>query len=495
LIKLNKLPFFGREDELRLFWRFYKKKGAGLTHLRGRRRIGKTTLLKEIEKQVPHCFYFAGVLQASDKATLKRFAKNWDTFTKQSHLSRIKSSFLDWEIIFNSITSYVKDQSSQLLVIFDEVQWIAIRNSEFLGTLKNTWPNWEKLPIKVILSGSSNKFFKENTEGQETTLMSLRTSAEITVKPFTLSEVKEYYFSNWSEEEVALVYMIAGGIPYYLQQIPQSKNFIRAINESFFVEDTIFLEEAATILNLEFSQTTRNNVFRVLASLGQDGTTQVNIIKKTGLPYKTAYYVLTRLVEYGLVFEKNSFDRNNKANRSGTKYYMKDFYLNFYFQVLEPLAGKIKLNKNGLLFPCECLHSNAGYYIPDFSGKAFEQLICTILNNKTSLSPAIFKKLCITDLNYEVGTYWKEKQTQIDIVIIGKSDREIRLIECKWVNHSKISINDYIKEIEEKSFIPPKGFGVSRYLVVSANLDHIKYSERKSQVGLIGISDLFEKPT
>ena len=156
-----------------------------------------------------------------------------------------------------------------------------------------------------------------------------------------------------------------------------------------------------------------------------------------------------------------------------------------------PLSYRIKVNKTGLLFPYECLGSNHGYYISNFSGKAFELLVRSILENR-SLKEKIFKKLNLLDVNYDVETYWDNKN-QIDLVVEHKTDRVTRIIECKWLSNT-VSMNSHlIQQLINKQYPLPQGYLRKNYLVLSQNCSKpMLKASKEFDVGIITLEDLFE---
>lgn len=478
--------FFGRSEELRQVQDFLNLKGSGLTHIRGRRRVGKSEFLMRVVEQTPHAFYFYGVDDEPTSRTISRFVKAWEKFTHTNVLGRYKKSELDWEEVFDEILRYAQNLSSPLLLAFDEVQWIAKQGSGFVGILKSSWLKLKKSDkIKLILCGSSNRFFAEKANSPTAILRGLRTYSEIWIPPFTLAEVKKYYFPTWTNEQVCLLYMMVGGIPYYLEQIKVSDNFIRSVNQSIFTKSTIFLDEIRELLNLDFSGKSHDNVITLLSFLGQAGSTQESLVKKTGLSESTLRYLLNKLMSYEIVFRKTPFG-NRKTNSSGAKYYMRDFYLNFYFQILINLESRIRANSEALLFNCECLQSKRGLYIPNFSGGAFELLVENILRSKRELSLGIFKKLHLLDEAFEVSSYWNATQ-QVDLVVDYPGDREVRLIEVKWINSENQNIAEYVKKLENSGIPVPQGTTISRYLIGSNGLDQ---PSDVTRVTMIGLDDL-----
>ncbi len=493
--------FHGRTREIRQIDEFLDADGAGFTHLRGRRRIGKTELLKRIQDQRENCFYFMGRDDESNRNTMRRFAKEWDAFTGQRRLTRLRVSELDWDELFREIGAYAAAtaERSPLFLLLDEVQWLAKKGIGFCGLIKEHWSEWRKLArFKLIISGSSNRFFHEYADGELAILRGLRTQATIWVRPFTLAEVEQYYFPDWTDEEICLIYMMVGGVPYYLENIHADRNFIRAVNRSVFCRGTIFLEELDAILKLETAKVgARKRIREILASLVQDGATEASIVKRTGFTQDYVHKTLDRLLEYEIVHERRPLGRDRK-NRSGVRYYMDDFYLNFYFQVLRPLDSRIRGNERGMLFSAEVLGSGEGYYIQDFTGKAFELLIANIVkegrDDESLRTQPIFDKLALRAGRYTWGTYWEQGRTQIDLVIEGQQDREMRIVEAKWISKRVDATSDFPDQVLSKRY-PAKKRGQwrrSHYLALSKGFTRsfLAKTEEKD-IRIIEIGDLF----
>ncbi|MBL6991605.1 MAG: AAA family ATPase [Bacteriovoracaceae bacterium] len=485
------MSFFGREEDLEYLNSFVREKGSGFIYVRGRRRVGKSALLEKFQEVNTNCFYYMGAQDSTSISTKKDMATKFDQFSRSTNLSSLKTSALSWSTIFETIGNYAKQKQTTITLIFDEIQWIAKTGSGFVGNLKQAWLSWEETGfIKVIICGSSNKFFENHTGGEEKILRGIVTYATLWVKPFTLSEVKRYFFPKWSNEEVCLTYMMLGGIPYYLIRLDHNQGFMHAINSAIFTSKTIFLQEVDEILSLDFNATAKANVKKVMASLGQDGTSQDKIVRQTGLAQSTISGLISKLLDYKIVYKKVPIHCTLQKQSAGAKYYIKDFYLNFYFQILAPLAYRIQSNKSGLLFPYECIQSNRGFYIPNFSGKAFELLVQYILESR-SLAENIFKKLLLSDPNYSISTYW-DKYTQIDIVVEHSVDRISRIIECKWVSSSGNLPSKAVDSVVSKKFPTPTTNSRKNYLVYSLKTSAtILAKNEKSGVGCIFIDDLF----
>ncbi|MBF0443853.1 MAG: hypothetical protein HQK54_18235 [Oligoflexales bacterium] len=388
-----------------------------------------------------------------------------------------------------------------MLIVLDEIQWIAKRQSGILGALKEFWERVHHASrIKLILSGSSNRFFASDVDHPEGVLRGLRTRGDLTLPPFTLSEVKQYYFPHWGCEEVALVYMMVGGIPYYLENITANAPFLRALNTAFFTPDSIFLDEIDAMLRIETTgEGAVQNVKRVMSALGYDGRPAVKIEERTGLGCTSVHGILARLESYGLIKSRKPCG-GNRQNRAGVRYYMDDFYLNTYFSLLEPLSQRIRSNRKQGMLVNDVIQSKTGYFIRDFTGNAFELLLKRVLEagvyDVSARSIGIFKALGVGDSNIEISTYYIPEETQIDLLLTCHDCRQICVIEAKW----KASAVDrqeclaFVQSVTNKPYpLPGKNWHRRNFLALSngATPEGLNVAS-ENQVVVITLKDLFE---
>ncbi len=464
---------------------------ASLCFLRGRRRIGKSTLLKRVTKnsKTP-CFYFSGVLDEKLSLTLKRFATEWNNFSEQSQLSKFASRMLNWSVIFQDIARHASscDTSKNIGIFIDEIQWLAKGQSGFVGLFKDAWITLEKYPnIKIIFCGSSTKFFHNYTGGEEKILRGMTTHRDIVPPPFTLTQLMRNITPHWTLEENVVAYMMLGGVPYYWMQVPRDRSFIQSINEMLFTSKTVFLHEVVEILRLEFNKAGTKTVMKILNTIGIHGADIKTIAIKSRLPLTTVIETLESLQNYNIVFKKRVIPEKILKNERGSIFIMHDHYLLFYFAVLKSKERKIVNNVSGQLFST-ILQSKKGFYIENFSGKAFENLVFQLLSKISDRTEQIFKELDIVDLDYEVGEY-KTEHCQIDIVLFNTSDRLTRFIECRW-SHSGELIESLIKELPLKirTFNGTcRGFVVTNAPISSK----IKNLANKNQITLLSLETFF----
>jgi hypothetical protein len=494
------MKFYGRKEEINVISQWIRSPNSEFCHVRGRRRIGKTTILEKIAEKY-HAFYFSGFADENDLNCRNRIAEEWDQYVKIKDLSTRNHEYKSWKNIFLNMTNYAQGNTDlRVILIFDEVQWLSKKGSGILGHLKRVWESkWQHLDnIKVILAGSSSRFFFRQIDHIKGVLYGLRTVSDLIVLPFTLLEINDYYAKphDWTKEQTCLIYMMTGGVPYYLNQIIRNakndSNFFRVINKTFFIHTSIFLNELGNVLFLDFRDIDAiENVKKILRSLGQEGASEINIVSRTGMPKTTINTIISRLIDYKIIFREFPMGHVIKKNNSGARYVMRDPFLHFYFQILEPLSNRIKENKKGMLFTGDVIKSNKGYFIQNYSGKAFELLIFNFLEDRRNRNSRIFKKLNIENIDYNVGCYWKKKITQIDLIVESKEDRESRIIETKWINQIADVSTPYIDQLENKKYSPPSGYSLTRFLICSRGFSKNFYQTTTKKIQLLDIDDLF----
>jgi AAA+ ATPase superfamily predicted ATPase len=459
---------FNRESEYKEILSIIKKPAASFFYVRGRRRVGKSWLLKKLAQNEKNTFYYMGAKDHTSTNSISDFIIEWEIFSKTKLLSEIKTSQLNWKRVFDEITNYVENTKTSTILIFDEVQWIAKEGSGFIGRLKEAWIDLEKSKkAKIIVCGSSNKFFHQHTGGEEVILRGMKTHADLIIHPLPLKQCHLEYFKNWNKHEIAMAFMMTGGVPYYLKQINPNKSFITAINDSFFCKDTIFLEEVDEVLRLDFNKQGIKTVKNILAAIGPVGAGQSTIIKKTKIPDSTVSEILMKLEDYNIVELVFPSGTAIKGNRNGGKYLIKDFYLNTYFSLIAPLSMRIKKNSNSLLFANEYLKNNSSFYIENYSGHMFEKIIRNVLELR-NMNQNIFSKLELRDENYIITQYW-DKENQIDLIVEHPRDRISRAIEIKWLNDKRVNIKKIYEDLELKDYPIPRNFTRQNFIAVSTS--------------------------
>lgn len=483
--------YIGHKEELKYLKETFDSKSSEFRVVRGRRRVGKTRLLQEATRGMKDVIFISGLEDVnSDRKIRDRFVEKLAEFSESAILNSAQN--IPWPQIFQ-ITAEVAAKRKKLILVMDEIQWLARHGSGFLSDLKEAWTTKFQPAgnIKIIICGSSNKFFELKTGSAETVLHKLRTMSDIWVLPMTLSE-SALFCKGWKKHEITLTQMMFGGIPYYLDLISEpERGFMQCINDIAFTAKTIFFDEVKETLKLDLSSIER--AVEILTVIGQDGKTMENIARNSLVPTSTLDELLEKLVNYQILFKNYPLGEKLKAKDIGVKFYIRDEFLNFYFNVLDKNKNRIKNNvRNKMLFN-DVIKS--GYFIENFTGKAFEMIVRKIIER--CLPAGINKTLSINNLsNYEIGSYWKTEDAhgnQIDLIVDSDEDRCARLIEVKWMNN-KVGTEpgNAVEQVLSREYPNRKAHKLRRFVVASSGFTNgAKTFAKANDVGLIDLDGLF----
>lgn len=437
---------------------FLNAPSGGFAYVRGRRRVGKSWILQKVTERCPgRVIFYTGKKDLQPKATLREFAMQFDEFAggilgparhDVPKLSEFNSEALTWERVFRAFAQLAAakrsrdgEKSTSLGLFFEEIQWVASKSTGIIGALKSTWDALKEQNIKIILCGSSNKFFEEHTGDHEKTLRGLKTHADIWVLPLTLAQTRAAFFPNWTLQEAAVVQMCFGGIPYYLENIPNNTSFVLAINEAAFLRRSLFLEEAQEILALDFNAQRRERALHIIEMIPPQGCGLDTLVRRTGFPQSNVSEIVEVLERYGFVSKR---PLPSKGKRGGQMKLVRlaDQFLMFYAAVLAPRREAISANNTSRNIFATCIGAKLdNYYIADFTGSAFELLVENELavgtcEHNPANWPKIYARLGLTPAiaggGYKIQSDVREEGSQIDLLIIDSAARLAHLIECKW---------------------------------------------------------------
>ena len=151
--------FIGRKNELKLLEDAYATNKSCLAVIYGRRRIGKSSLVRQFSLNKPYFFSFEAVENEDTEGQIQHFTSLLKEQVNDSSLSNIK--FKNWRDVFTYLTDkLIKRRSKKKLVIFlDEFQWMAAGRNKLVSLVKYFWDNrWKYNHVMLILCGSVASF-------------------------------------------------------------------------------------------------------------------------------------------------------------------------------------------------------------------------------------------------------------------------------------------------------------------------------------------------
>ena len=444
--------FIGRKRELSSLEKLYHQQGFGMTVIYGRRRIGKSTLIREFLKDKRAIFY---------TATKVGKARNLELFCQQvvSLLdpSLTGVSFPSLEAILDLITDRLG--GDKLVLVIDELPYWAQDDGALLSVLqKYIDTRWSEQDMMIILCGSSLSFMENKVLSEKSPLFGRR-NKQIRLEAFDYLEAAEFV-PNYSAEDKAIIYGITGGVAKYLAMIDPRGSADDNIKAQFFNTDGYLYDEPRNLLAQEFTDVALvNNVIEQIAS----GSNTVNeISQKIGQNSSTVLYALDKLIQVGLITKKKCI--TEEKNRKKTQYVLKDQMFRFWYAFIPKATSIIEIGQGDLYFDRVVKPQ-----IHNYMGSVFEEM-CRYYTLKEGICGAFGNTLT------EVGTWWgteillrgSEKVQQsadIDVVGISELDKTAVLGECKF-KKEKIDKNVYDTLLRRSAVISGK-YRIIRFLFFS----------------------------
>lgn len=195
----------------------YQEGAPQLVVVYGKRRLGKTALLKEFAKDKTHFFYVSR--ETIDSEQIKLFSEE---ILSDNPVKEFITTFDSWEKAFLFLVS--ESKSKKILLIIDEFPYIAQSNKKILSILQKIWDQHnEDNQIMFVLTGSSLAYIEEEILGSDSPLYG-RTTSTIKLDILNFEEAKEL-LKNFSLENQIKYYCILGGIPRYLKILDKNLSF------------------------------------------------------------------------------------------------------------------------------------------------------------------------------------------------------------------------------------------------------------------------------
>ncbi|MBF0367689.1 MAG: AAA family ATPase, partial [Oligoflexia bacterium] len=451
--------FYGRNEELTLLKEQLAQKRPSLITIQGRRRVGKSTLIKYFASQNQiTLFEFQGLPprpKLSNNDQLKHFAS-----TLSQYLNVKKIEFHDWSEAFAQLGKLSSNKKQ--IIFLDEISWMGGKDPDFAGKLKVEWDRElsQKSGLMLVLCGSVSSWIQKNIL-QNTGFVG-RVSLEIYLKELSLKESYQLltqYSKKLSTLEFAQIVAITGGVPRYLEAFDIRKSSESNIKKLCFSREGLLFSEFEKIFAEIFGK--RNTFYsNILKSAIEKRLSPSELAKTIDHPLNGDFTeMLSDLELGGFITRDYTWDLSGKSSKI-SRVRISDNYSRFYLKYILPKQSLI-LKKS--LQTTDELAINW----PTIFGYQFENLV---LQNASKL----FEIIGIPYSEIEqFGSFFQtatkaRKGVQIDFLIQA---RKGLLHLCEIKSGSRIS-TEVIEEVKEKTFRLklPKKFSVRHYLIYLGEL-------------------------
>ncbi|MGN1266212.1 MAG: ATP-binding protein, partial [Muribaculaceae bacterium] len=441
-----KNTIIGRKHEQDILAKCVESNKAEFIAVYGRRRIGKTYLVKQFFTE-SFDFYVTGVYQVSRSEQLKIWQEQ---LKKYSGNKRARPK--DWFDAFNQLREYLETlgKERRIIIFIDELPWLDTPKSGFIRALELFWNSWaaEQKNLKLIVCGSATTWMTNKLLGDKGGLHN-RVTRPIRLAPFTLKETEEYLRSNgidWERRDILEAYMILGGTPYYLSLLRSELTLWQNIDEAFFSQDAALRTEYGFLFKSLFSNASLyRRIVEALATKlkGMTRTELVDLLKITD--NGSLSEALDNLVKCDFLRRYQAFGKKGRD----MLYQLSDMYTLFYLRFVKDYHG---LNEH-FWSNMDAARRNV------WSGYAFEQ-VCILHVNQ------IRKALGISGIASDVCSWTyrdKNQSAQIDL-IIDRADKAIDLCEIKYSDHEYELKKDYAEWLRERKELFRRVTGTTKTL-------------------------------
>ncbi|MDR1712518.1 MAG: AAA family ATPase [Propionibacteriaceae bacterium] len=410
------MDIIGRHTEQALLARLAQSRKPEFLAVYGRRRVGKTFLVRE---------FYAG--QTVFALTGKANARTTD------QLQVFREALADasgtdpgpvptWSAAFRLLKAHLAEVIAQpsrpgkLVVFIDELPWLATAKSGFISAFEHFWNSWASArpELLLVVCGSATSWIIDHIIRDHGGLHN-RVTARLPLQPLTLGETQPYLAANsvvLNRLQIAELYMVLGGIPYYLDQIQPGLSPAQAIDAAVFAAEAPLADEFENLYASLFRHPETH--IRLVEALGARGAglTQTELVRKSGIPSGgTMTKALAELEQCGFIRSYRDFGRASQ----GRTWQLTDYFTQFHLKHIKPrhsVDPKYWENAPGRAA---------------WNGFAFERLALDHIEQ-------IKQRLGIAGVSTDVSAWRSRHSTpgvQIDLVI-DRRDGIINLCELKF---------------------------------------------------------------
>ncbi len=408
--------FVDRKRELSLLSRLNQREGSQFLILYGRRRIGKTHLIRHWTEhyvdETPVLYWMA--TQTSSTRQLRDFSQAILRFGNPGSPIPDNFSYQTWETAFTQIG--LMAQERRFIVILDEFTYVMQADGEIPSIIQRVWDHQlQESHLFLILTGSLAGIIQRAALDYQAPLYG-RATARLKLQALPFGGLS-LLLPNMTTEQRVAIYAFAGGIPAYIRQFDDRQSIRENLYERLVSPANIMLNDAVFLLHEQLDDP--RNYMAVIESIASGYHRLSDIAQMAGIAANHVTKYLTVLRELGYVDRIVPATVQHPDRSKQGRYVLIDPYLRFYFRFLKPHLSEIEYGRvKGVVDYLET-------HLVDFIGThTFEELCREWVNIKVDLDEFPF-------LPERVGSFWSQ-QAQVDVVALNWRTKDLLMGECKW---------------------------------------------------------------
>jgi AAA+ ATPase superfamily predicted ATPase len=421
----------GRESELKILREASVNSKSELIALYGRRRVGKTFLIRTYFKD-DIIFEMTGLFNGSISDQLGNFTKE----LKRRNKRVSENTPSNWLEAFTLLETYLdRLKSNKKKVVFiDEFPWIATPRSKFLMAFEAFWNQYatRRNDLIVVICGSAASYMVKKILNNKGGLHN-RVTRKIGLMPFNLRETDDFLKSRgikYTQYDLLQVYMMIGGVPHYLEKLKKGSSVAQNIDKICFAKDGVLREEFDNLFVSLFDDSEKHIAIIKALSRSRKGITRKDLIKSSRIKSGGDFSLkLEELIVSGFVSEYGYYQNKRQLST----YRLSDEYCLFYLTF-------INQNRSGGAGTWQRLMRSQSFR--SWAGFTFETVCLKHVHQ--------IKSALRIDAIHSLNSSWFNKKAQIDL-LIDRDDNVINLFEMKFYNAPFTIDKQYYLSLKKKT--------------------------------------------
>ena len=440
------LGFVNRTNELALLDLLAASEYRELLVIYGRRRLGKTALLRQFGSSRPLAFFSCPLSTALE--ALRLFTRELARTFDEPLLAHTR--FPGW----SEAVEYALERCGRegIPLVLDELPYLQRSAPGIDALLQHAWDGHDGA-VKLVLTGSSFSVMDAAVADPRAPLYGRRT-AQLEVQPMSFDEVSGFH-PHWSFEQRAVAYGLFGGVPAYAEQAARYESPREAAHALALSPAGPLFAEPEFLVREELRDP--GAYFAILHALAAGKTRPNEIAREAGIPHASVGKYLDVLRRLRLVRRETPLtEARPERSRKGI-YLLADPFLRFWFRYVYPNRSALEAGRSREVLEAVVLPD-----LDTFMGQPYEE-IC-----RQHLIADGSRLLGWQPLR--VGRYW-DSRTEIDLVAVDAAGERVAFVECKWGR--SVDVARVVRRLREKArAVAPLAAASHRYLVISrTNVD------------------------
>lgn len=415
--------FVNRVRELVFLERRYASGQAELVILYGRRRVGKTELLRRFCDGKRHFFFVADL--GTEASTLAELARRYGELF---HNDPDSTHFATWDQAIKALARQASEQ--RLIVVLDEFSYLLQTSPTLPSVLQRLWDEiLQHTHLMLILSGSYVGIMEREVLAYQAPLYGRRTG-QWHLQPLSFADAR-LFLPGYSVGDQVRAYAVLGGVPAYLRQFSDRRPLLDNIDMEILNQGAFLYDEPRFLLQMELREP--RVYFAILESIATGRIRQEEVSQAVGVKGASMGYYLNTLRDLGLLQRLVPVTDADPAHSRQGRYQLLDPFFRFWFRFV--YRERVHLER-GNTTPVRQIVDGQ---LDALAGLAFEEICRARVWDLAAAGRIPFQP-------QSVGLWW-DAQAQVDVAAL---DAEYILLgECRW--RSRPIGPDVLAELKRKA--------------------------------------------